>query len=262
MFEIGSALREARERRGLSYAQVEDETKIRARYIRALEEEAFGVLPGTTYSKGFLRAYADYLGLDGHLFIDEFNSRYHDPRGEEEKPIYPPSRRRLTRDRRETNVVVIVLAAIVAIASLVFIAAWSNGPAANVPIPPPSSPSTGASTGATSGGQTSTKQHQKQHTKQQAKPARYKVTIAAENGDSWVSAHIGASDGPAATTVRGTDLSQYLLHQGEVAELMTRAPVYLQLGAPGSVVITVAGKTVELPAGTSFKITRQQISQA
>ena len=268
MFEIGSALREARERRGLSYAQVEDETKIRARYIRALEEEAFGVLPGTTYSKGFLRAYADYLGLDGHLFIDEFNSRYHDPRGEEEKPIYPPSRRRLTRDRRETNVVVIVLAAIVAIASLVFIAAWSNGPAANVPIPPPSSPSSGASTGAGSGGQSSTKQHQKQRSKQhtstnkQSKPARYKVTLSAANGDSWVSAHVGASDGPAATTVRGTDLSQYLLHQGEVADVMTRAPIYLQLGAPGSVVITIAGKTVQLPAGTSFKITRQQISKA
>ena len=59
------------------------------------------------------------------------------------------------------------------------------------------------------------RQHTSQH--QQSKPARYKVTISAANGDSWVSAHVGASDGPAATTVRGTDLSQYLLHQGEVA---------------------------------------------
>src|SRR5207237_10642779 len=123
MFEIGSALREARERRGLSYSQVEEGTKIRARYIRALEDEDFGVLPGSTYSKGFLRAYADYLGLDGHLFIDEFNSRYHDPRNEDEHPIYPPSRRRVARQRRETNIVLIALAAIVAIATIVFVGA-------------------------------------------------------------------------------------------------------------------------------------------
>ena len=129
MFEIGSALREARERRGLSYSQVEEGTKIRARYIRALEEEDFGVLPGATYSKGFLRAYADYLGLDGHLFIDEFNSRYHDPRNDDDRPIYPPSRRTPSRHRRETSIVLIALAAIVAIASLVFLGAGSGGTA-------------------------------------------------------------------------------------------------------------------------------------
>jgi cytoskeleton protein RodZ len=50
MFEIGTALREARERQGLSFQQVEEDTKIRARYIRALEDEAFGILPGTTYT--------------------------------------------------------------------------------------------------------------------------------------------------------------------------------------------------------------------
>ena len=65
MFEIGSSLREARERRSLSYGQVEAETAIRTRYIRALEDEDFHILPGPTYTKGFLRAYAEYLGLDG-----------------------------------------------------------------------------------------------------------------------------------------------------------------------------------------------------
>ena len=65
MFEIGPALREARERRGLAFGDVEADTAIRTRYIRALEEEQFHVLPGATYTKGFLRAYAEYLGLDG-----------------------------------------------------------------------------------------------------------------------------------------------------------------------------------------------------
>ena len=148
MFEIGTALREARERQGLSFTQVEEDTKIRARYIRALEEEAFGILPGATYTKGFLSAYADYLGLDGHLFIDEFNSRYHDPRNEDERAIYPKSNSRPRgRQRRETNIVLIVLAAIVAIASMVFLGFNFAGPA-NVNLPPPPSTSTG-STGST-----------------------------------------------------------------------------------------------------------------
>ena len=112
MFEIGPALREARERQQLSYSQVEEGTKIRSRYIRALEEEDFSVLPGPTYTKGFLRAYADYLGLDGNLFIDEFNSRHHDPRVEPEREIYPRTQaRRQHRHRRESSIVLIALAA-------------------------------------------------------------------------------------------------------------------------------------------------------
>ncbi len=116
MFEIGPALREARERRRLGLAQVEADTKIRARYIRALEDEDFAVLPGATYTKGFLRAYADYLGLDGQLFVDEFNSRHYDPRLDEDALIYrrPRSQPR-RRQRRESNLVMIALAGIVAV---------------------------------------------------------------------------------------------------------------------------------------------------
>src|SRR6058998_1040784 len=113
MFEIGPALREARERRGLGLAQVETDTKIRARYIRALEDEDFHILPGPTYTKGFLRAYAEYLGLDGQPFVDEFNSRHHDPRGSaEHTPIAsrPRSRPPRKRRRRESNLVMIALA--------------------------------------------------------------------------------------------------------------------------------------------------------
>jgi cytoskeleton protein RodZ len=261
MFEIGSALREARERKGLSYSQVEDGTKIRARYIRALEEEDFGVLPGATYSKGFLRAYADYLGLDGHLFIDEFNSRYHDPRREDEKqPIYPPSRRHAARHRRETSIVLIALAAIVAMASFVFIAA-GTGSGQHVPLPTP--PKTHASTTPpkTSSSTSSSTHSSTSHTKA-SQPKQFKVTITAALGDSWVSAHVGSASGPAAKTVHNTDLSQYLLHQNEVAIIKTQKPLIVSLGAPGNITVTVAGKSEKLPAGTQFKITRQGIAKA
>ena len=91
MFEIGNSLREARLRQGLDFPEIEQATKIRGKYLRALEEEQFEVLPAQTYVKGFLRSYADYLGLDGQLYVDEFNSRY--VRGEfedEEEQAYQP----------------------------------------------------------------------------------------------------------------------------------------------------------------------------
>jgi cytoskeleton protein RodZ len=257
MFEIGTALREARERQGLTFSQIEEDTKIRARYIRALEDEAFGILPGTTYTKGFLRAYADYLGLDGHLFIDEFNSRYHDPRNEDDQAIYPKTRPRGRQQRRDTNIVLIVLAAIVVIASMVFLGFNSAGPA-NVPIPPPTSSST--TTGGGSTGQSTATTKKKTH--HAARATKYRIEITAANGDSWVSAHLGSAAGPAAVTVRGTDLSQYLLKQGQVAAILARGPIMIALGAPGSVTITIAGHAAQLPAGTRFTITRTGIKRA
>jgi cytoskeleton protein RodZ len=55
VFEIGNSLREARLRQSLEMSRVESDTKIRGKYLRALEDEQFEVLPGDTYVKGFLR---------------------------------------------------------------------------------------------------------------------------------------------------------------------------------------------------------------
>ena len=76
MFEIGNTLREARLRRGLDILDCEAETKIRAKYLRAMEEEQFDLMPSPTYVRGFLRAYADFLDLDGRLVLDEYESRF------------------------------------------------------------------------------------------------------------------------------------------------------------------------------------------
>jgi cytoskeletal protein RodZ len=123
VFEIGSSLRDARLRKGFDLPELEAETKIRAKYLRALEEERFELLPGDTYVKGFLRIYADKLGLDGQLYVDEYNSRF--SLGEE--PVLATrSRRRARQGRFEAQAVLVALAAIVAITVLV-IAAWQLG---------------------------------------------------------------------------------------------------------------------------------------
>src|SRR5580765_7848713 len=114
MFEIGSSLREARMRQGLDFPQIESATKIRGKYLRALEDEDFAQLPAQTYVKGFLRTYAEHLGLDGELYVDEFNSRY--VGGDEgEAPLHATRRRTVSRPRRrvESKVVIGAIAGIV-----------------------------------------------------------------------------------------------------------------------------------------------------
>ena len=124
MFEIGNSLREARVRQGLEYPQIELATKIRAKYIRALEDEHFGVLPAHTYVKGFLRTYAEFLGLDGQLYVDEFSSRFFGD-GLEDSPRRAAPR--VHQDRGiERKVLVFALAGIAALTALVIVA-WKFG---------------------------------------------------------------------------------------------------------------------------------------
>lgn len=78
MPEIGVTLREARMRAGIDIAEVESRTKIRAKYLRALENEEWSLLPGTTFVKSFLRTYAEMLGLDAKLLVEEYKFR-HEP---------------------------------------------------------------------------------------------------------------------------------------------------------------------------------------
>jgi cytoskeletal protein RodZ len=137
-------------RKGLELAQLEAETKIRARYLRALEDERFDLLPADSYARGFLRLYADRLGLDSQLFVDEFTSRF--STGEEARLTRQPDSRRLVGRRLEAQIVLIALASIVAVTVLV-IAAWRLGdsepatqpterppPAAPTAAPPPAAP--------------------------------------------------------------------------------------------------------------------------
>src|SRR6266508_2632889 len=124
MFEIGNSLREARLRRRIDFAEAEQATKIRGKYLRALEEEQFEFLPSQTYVKGFLRTYAEYLGLDGQLYVDEYNSRL--VVGEEDYRPRRSSVRPQQRNRRvEANAVLVVLA-LIALGTIGVIGAWTS----------------------------------------------------------------------------------------------------------------------------------------
>ena len=116
MFEIGNTLREARLRRGLDISDCESSTKIRAKYLRALEEEQFEVLPGPTYVKGFLKTYADHLELDGRLVLDEYESRYLGRGDQHTDPDYV--KRRLKRRRGREGRVLVIASTLVLLSAL------------------------------------------------------------------------------------------------------------------------------------------------
>ena len=91
MADIGSLLRETRIRKKIDITTVEDATKIRAKYLRALENEEWVVLPGPTYVKTFLRTYAQFLGLDPHLLVEEYSARFEEPEDLEVAGVRAPA---------------------------------------------------------------------------------------------------------------------------------------------------------------------------
>jgi cytoskeleton protein RodZ len=99
MAEIGTTLREARMRARIDVTEVEARTKIRAKYLRAMENEEWDLLPGPVYVKSFLRTYGDFLGLDSRQLVDDYKRRNERPSDHEMRPMSSLSRER-ERDSR------------------------------------------------------------------------------------------------------------------------------------------------------------------
>ena len=99
---IGDTLREARMRQKIDITEIEAKTKIRAKYLRAMENEEFDLLPGSTFAKSFLRTYAEALGLDAHRLVEEYRAQY-EPRDDSELPPLSSQAGARRRDSRYDN---------------------------------------------------------------------------------------------------------------------------------------------------------------
>jgi cytoskeletal protein RodZ len=134
MTDIGSTLREARMRERIDISEVEARTKIRAKYLRALENEEWDLLPGPVYAKSFMRTYGDFLGLDSRMLLDEFKRRYESPSDHEPRPSSTIARERERRRRTPrfptwapiALVVVVILGVLYAVGS-----ATQSGPSSS-----------------------------------------------------------------------------------------------------------------------------------
>src|SRR4051794_7124621 len=91
MADIGPTLREARMRARIDITEVESATKIRAKYLRALENEEWDLLPGPTFVKSFLRPYGEFLGLDVPPLLEEYKRQHERPPALAQPPISPHS---------------------------------------------------------------------------------------------------------------------------------------------------------------------------
>jgi cytoskeleton protein RodZ len=224
VFEIGSSLRAAREQRQLQLPEIERATRIRAKYLIALEEERFDVLPATAYAKGFLRTYADFLGLDGARFVDEFNERFAPAELPEAAPPV-----RIQRPRRLLGSWLVVIPLAVGVGLFVW-RTTGGGPhlhthrhAAVIPSVP--HVRLRASVAPPRPGQ--------------QPPARAEIVLAAARGPCWLSVRLGSASGRV--------LYERTLEPGRRRQF-AGARLWIRLGAPWNVDATVNGKRVPLPA--------------
>ena len=224
MFEIGASLREARLRQGLDLRDAETATKIRTKYLRALEEERFDQLPAETYIRGFLRTYAEHLGLDGQLYVDEYNSRYAVDEEQQQLRARRSAPRTRRRRNRDSGLVLAALASIAVVTALV-IAAWrfGGGDGEEAGIPGLNPADTRATTTPAAPPPPAT-------------PARTRVVLRAV-ANSFVEVR--------ANSQRGRQLYSGTLEQGQTRLFQGRR-VWLNIGIPQNVRVTINGRRVQL----------------
>jgi hypothetical protein len=222
VFEIGTSLRDARLRKQIDIPEAEQGTKIRSKYLRALEDEQFEILPSPTYVKGFLRSYAEYLGLDGQLYVDEYNSRYvtGDDGGAE---AFRSRRRDAPRARTpahrhfEKSVVLLALGAIAVVTALV-IAAWKFGGSSGSP-------------------QIQNLGKERQQAPRVAAPGA-KLVLRAVRAGTYVAVHAGSATGKI--------LFQGTLEKGHPQAFAPRA-LWMTVDSPENLRVSLGGRKLALP---------------
>ena len=170
--KIGRVLEEARRDRGLSLDEAERATKIRKRYLVGLEADDYTVLPDAVYARGFLKTYANFLGLDGAELSQELRTRrkprrerslsYQPPKSDFDRPIINPggvSGAEKRKVSRSTIVTIVVAAVVIAalIGALYFVglnvrASSGDEPRADAPANEAERESAGGGTGSDTGG--------------------------------------------------------------------------------------------------------------
>jgi hypothetical protein len=227
MDEIGARLREARLRAKIDISEVEVRTKIRAKYLRALENEEWDLLPGDVYTRSFLRTYGDYLGLDTRQLIDDYKRLYERPADHELRPIAPLGRE---RDRGQRGPLIPPWAAVVGVLVVVLVALYFVGIR--------SSPKAGPTTG-THSAQTPHRHHPR-HARHKPKPTLVKLQLI-PTGQVYVC----LVDGDGKTLIPGV-----IYDIGQKIPIKTASKMLLTLGN-NAVQMKVNGVTVPVAASAT-----------
>jgi cytoskeleton protein RodZ len=227
MLDIGGTLREARTRGGVRLEDAAAATRIRVKYLAALEDERFGALPEDVYARAFLRTYADFLGLNGDLYAAELAARLEASRP---PPPPPPPEPRFTFPRLDRRLFVLVGASGVVL--LIGLVAWQGGEP-QIRMPRDTTAEVAAPTKTIV---------PKPRAPRRAAPATGRLALAATRGDCWLSVRAGARD--------GRILYEGTLAEGEQVRVAGRR-LWVRIGAPWNLDVTLNGRRLKgLPEDT------------
>lgn len=227
MLDIGGTLREARTRGGIGLDEAATATRIRVKYLAALEDDRFGVLPEDVYARAFLRTYADFLGLDGDLYAAELAARLEASRP---PPPPPPPEPRFTLPRPDRRA--LVVAGACGAALVVALVAWQGGDP-QVRMPPETTVEVAAATKTIV---------PTRRAPRRVPPAAGRLVFSAAKGDCWLSIRAGGREGR-------------ILYEGMVAEgrqvRVAGRRLWVRIGAPWNLEASLNGRPLEgLPADT------------
>ena len=265
MLQIGDTLREARRRRGLELPACEAGTKIRAKYLVALEEEQFEIMPEPTYVRGFLRTYAEFLGVDPRPLLEEYGDRIapdsdpapdHEvhsltaeggPPGESRRPMLLPS----LPPRPDRRLVLLAVGGLAVLAVLLWLGLGGGGGSsqdASLPsLPPvtrpvhhtsPAAPPTPAPAA-------------------RPRPTGVRLVLAGTEGTngSYVDIHVGGQAGP--RIFEGT------IAAGEKRSWHASGALWMRVGWTPNLVVRLNGRPVPISGGTAdFTVRRRGLTQA
>jgi cytoskeletal protein RodZ len=234
VFEIGSTLLEARQRKRLSLFDAAESTRIRVKYLSALEEERFDALPAEVYARGFLRTYAEYLGLNGDLFVSELNERIE---ASKPPPPPPPPESRFRMPALDGRVWALLGAC--AVVGLALVAGWHRGGSSARSTLPASGTSSAAFVEAAPDRPKATTTTT---SKQSTSPVGH-LTLIAARGDCWLSVHAWSRDGRV--------LYEGLLRTGESVPVAGKR-IWIRIGAPWNLDARLNGRLLKnLPRDTA-----------
>jgi hypothetical protein len=124
---VGTILREARNRRKVELSEVEAATRIRFRFLRAIEDEEWDVLPGGVYTRGFIRTYASFLGLDGDRLVGDYRQSVEPWHRSAEATQAQPESGNASGGPRSVALGALVVIAVIAVAVIAIVAIPSGG---------------------------------------------------------------------------------------------------------------------------------------
>jgi cytoskeleton protein RodZ len=225
VFQIGSSLHDARVARGLEVGDVAEATKIRAKYLLALEAERFDLLPGDAYTRLFLGEYAAFLGLDPQPFLDQLAIQHEEiePLPFAPSPLPPPGR--IGRRR------LLALAGVVAAAATISLLAWKLGGGSSTRLP-------AVQTRPRPEAPTTVPVRRPPPAPRLQKPAGPHLLLTAARGPVWLLVRLGSPDGKV--------LYESILQTGR-SLAFGRRTLWIRIGAPSSLDVRLDGRPAQLP---------------